>query len=152
MGPTIDVLTRWTISNGESSTPLQDGRWTTAEVGSEWKIHELAFYSDSGCTNPVRGSSMASGQTGQYHSPDEAFDGSTDTAWHAQCAPCAALEAWIGILVQDVVRCVRWVQAPVLTGSGSRSVVFQIGGQELARASGLEGGHWEGLQYAAAAG
>jgi hypothetical protein len=150
--PAVGVDTTWTISNAESTTPLADGRVETAQVGLEWTVHELMFYYDSDCSMPVSGTLVSSGQTGQYHGPAEAFDGTIDTAWRAQCAPCAINEAFVGITVASFVRCVKWYQPPVKTGEGVRSVALQIGGTELARASGLKGGMWEGLQYGAAGG
>jgi len=150
--PLVGVPTQWSITNAESTAPLPDGRLWTADAGTEWVVQELQFFSDDGCMQRVIGSHMSSGQTGKYHGPGEAFDNSSDTAWHAQCAPCGPFEAWLGVVVSSVVRCVRWLQASVLTGAGSRSVAFQIGGQELARAQNLAGGRWEGLRYAAAAG
>mmetsp|Transcript_80879 Transcript_80879/g.203437 ORF Transcript_80879/g.203437 Transcript_80879/m.203437 type:complete len:1087 (+) Transcript_80879:96-3356(+) len=151
--PVITTTTRWTIMNAEATTPRQDGRWSTPEQGSQWRIKELEFYSDFDCTQRLVGSStLSSGNTGKYHVPGMAFDDNLDTEWHAQCSPCAAEEAWLGVTVASVVRCVRWLQAPVLSGSGVRSVIFNIGGVELAKAPGLQGGRWEGLQYAAAAG
>lgn len=146
--PDINVNTRWTIENGEATTPLQDGKWYTPEVGQEWIIKELVFYADSGCTSEISsGTRVSSGQKGKFFGSERAFDGEIDTEWHAQCAPCSAGEAYIGKVVASMVKCVRWVQPNVLSGSGTRTVVFAIGGVELSRVQNLRGGQWEGIRY-----
>lgn len=150
--PAVGVATEWTIGNAESTTPIADGRVETAEQGLEWMVHELQLFADPECTNKLSGTFVASGQTGKYHGATEAFDGSLDTAWRAQCSPCSPSEARIGLIASSFVRCVKWFQAPVQTGQGVRSVALEIGGTELARASGLKGGMWEGLQYNAGGG
>jgi len=150
--PAVGVATQWTIANAESTTPVADGRLDTVQQGLEWTVHELQLYADAACTVRLSGASVSSGQTGQYHGPAEVFDNSIDTVWRAQCAPCASFEAYVGLVASTFVRCVKWWQAPVQTGEGARSVVLQIGGTELARATGLKGGMWEGLQYGAAGG
>jgi len=149
--PVIDTSTTWDIINLDSTTPAGDGRPSTVQAGRHWHVKELIFYEDHGCTQPVVGSTLvASGNDdGMYHTLTSAFDGSLDTVWHSQCSPCEPLEAWLGIVVAKMVRCVRWVQPLTQGGNGVAAVALRINAVELTRATGLQGGRWEGLQYAA---
>lgn len=80
--PVLSVLTRY-------RTPSDAWRVTNeSPTLVSWKLPEVAFFSDIGCSEPVDGEVVASGWGAGSHPPQNARDGDVETTWWSECFGC----------------------------------------------------------------